>query len=504
MSQKRFSRSIWFAIGVSIASGVLVSLSMPNYNIGFLGWIGLVPLFMVLLPTARKYPFWLAMPCGIIWSIAAHHWYLTMFGPVLGGLMIFGVASYYAGLIGLGFRLQKKMPDRLKLIALPVVWTALEFIKFIAPFVNNWWFALFAKTQWRFPPALQILSITGFPGLSFILVLTNIAVATLLLKLFRDRSFDRASAISLVIVAAVIGWGALSIPASPDKTFSIAATVGMSNQDKKILALGKVSAKTGMEGPYADTPEMSQAIFNINATLTRSAAHNKPAFIVWPENEFADADDPVFIRQLAKLAHETNAYIVADMVWRVPTGMHDTALMVGPEGREIGRRAKINVTDGEKAFGFVAGPHEFPIFETPYGKVGLGVCWDRHRIWITRELARSGAQIVLMPVDDDFNRNRWFPAYHASDSVFRAVENRVVFGLGAVSGIAQVIDPYGRIVAESDVNKRMVISGNVFTTPERTIYTRIGDWFGWLMVIGLVFLVGVAIFYGKLDSAESN
>ncbi|MCP4757823.1 MAG: hypothetical protein GY866_43745 [Proteobacteria bacterium] len=81
MSHERFTRSIWFAIGVSISSGVLISLSMPNYNVGFLGWIGLVPLFMLLLPTARKYPFWLAMPCGTIWSIAAHHWYLTIFGP---------------------------------------------------------------------------------------------------------------------------------------------------------------------------------------------------------------------------------------------------------------------------------------------------------------------------------------------------------------------------------------------------------------------------------------
>ncbi len=91
------------------------------------------------------------------------------------------------------------------------------------------------------------------------------------------------------------------------------------------------------------------------------------------------------------------------------------------------------------------------------------------------ELTGSGALIVLMPADDDINQNRWFPAYHASDTVFRAVENRVAFGLGAVRGIALVIVRYGRIVAESDVNKQMVISGNVFTTPERTLYTQIGD-----------------------------
>jgi apolipoprotein N-acyltransferase len=509
MSQKGIGRSFWSGMGASIVSGVLISMSMPNFDVGILGWVALVPLLIaIMLLPDRSYftlfSFLLAMPFGLIWSISAHSWYLSMFSTGAAYGLIFGVASWYAGLIAMGAKLHQKLPENLKILALPTLWAALEFIKFIAPVVENWWFVLFAKSQWRFPPALQILSYTGFPGLSFLLVLTNLALATLLIKAFRNRSVNRSSVISLVIVATVIIWGTQSIPVPPDNTFPIVATVGMSNQDEKIMALGKISAISKTEGPYADTPEMSQAIFDVNAALTRSTASIKPAFVVWPENEFADADDPTFVTQIGKLAKEMNSYIVADMVWRAPTGMHDTALMVGPGGNEVGRRAKIAVTDGEKNFGFVPGPNEFPIFETPYGKVGLGVCWDRHRLWITRELARSGAQIVLMPVDDDFNRNSRFPAYHASDAVFRAVENRVAFGLGTTSGIALVIDPYGRITAESGVNKRTVISGPVFTTPERTIYTRFGDWFGWLMVAGLIFLVGLAIFQGRISSDDDH
>jgi apolipoprotein N-acyltransferase len=98
--------------------------------------------------------------------------------------------------------------------------------------------------------------------------------------------------------------------------------------------------------------------------------------------------------------------------------------------------------------------------------------------------------MVLMPVDDDFYGNRWFPPLHAADSVLRAAENRVAFGLGATSGIAMVIDPYGRITAESAINQRGVVMGEAFTVPERTLYTRLGDWFGWsitgAMAIGLL------------------
>lgn len=299
---------------------------------------------------------------------------------------------------------------------------------------------------------------------------------------------------ALVLVAVVVAWGALVLPAPPVDTFTIAANTDMANQDPAIQASSEFDAE--QSGYVADTPEMSQAIFDVNAELTRSVAPRRPAFVVWPENEFSDADDPRVIDQLNGLAQEADAYIVADVAWHASTGMHDTALMVGPEGEEVGRQAKINITSGEADFGFVPGPMEFPVFDTPYGQVGLGVCWDRHRLWIVRELARAGAQIVLMPVDDDFG-TRWFPAYHASDGVFRAVENRVALGLGTTSGISAVIDPYGRIVAEGGINERGAISGEAFTAPGSTLYTRWGDWFGWLMVVTLAVLAGVSILKRK-------
>jgi apolipoprotein N-acyltransferase len=141
----------------------------------------------------------------------------------------------------------------------------------------------------------------------------------------------------------------------------------------------------------------------------------------------------------------------------------------------------------------VPGPRDYPVFDTPYGEVGLAVCWDRHRLFITRELARSGAEIVLMTVDDDFGSTPYFPPFHASDGVFRAAENRVAMGLGTTNGQSMVIDPYGRIMAEGEINERGVIVGEVFTTPGDTLYTRWGDWFGWLMVGMLGVLVAISL-----------
>ena len=484
-------KGIWFGLGASALSGLLLSATMPGYlNLGLVGWVALVPMLLAveLLPDVR--PRLLTLPFALVWTVAVHNWYTSIFNPVLGYLLMIGAGAWYSSIISLSVRLQRRLPDGFRLVALPAVWSALEFSKFITPVVKDWWFVLLAKSQWGFPAGLQILSITGFPGLSFLLMLSNLSIAFLLSTYWHKRKIDWPSLYALALVVAVLAWGAMIIPAPPANTFNVASTIDLAN-GPDIQSLSNLP--TEKEGYYADTPEMSQAIFAVNAVLTRKVANQKPAFVVWPENEFASAEDPRYTSQLGTLARETGAYIVTDMVWRSPTGMHDTALMVAPDGNETGRRAKTHLFSGEKNFGFVPGSSGFPVFKTPYGTVGLGVCYDYHFLDVVQGLARNGANIILMPTDDDMHQNGLFPYYHATDGVFRAVEHRVAFASAATNGVAIIVDPYGRIMAKSNVNKKAVITGPVFTLQKRTFYTRFGNWFGWLTISATAVLAVLAL-----------
>ena len=443
---------------LSALSGILLTASMPGFDIPFIGWIALVPLLVSIGISPPKEHYGIALPFGLILSIGVHNWYPNIFPPILGYFLIIAVGTFYAGMIQFGGWLQSRLSGWMKLLALPVAWSAIEFVKFIAPVVEDWWFVLLAKSAWRFPAALQVLSVTGFPGLSFLIMLANVAVAGLVISRLgdqglgiRNQEISKQSLITLSLITLLLVFSAISLPAAPAETFTIAALTDLVNQDPAIMATGE------FDGTKANSLETSQAIFDLDAALTRSVADQHPDFIVWPENEFADADDAHFTDQLKGLAVEVDSYIVADVVWQAETGMHDTALIVSALGEEVGRRAKINITSGEGDAGFVPGPRAYPVFSSSYGDVGLAVCWDRHRLFITRELARSGADIVLMTVDDDFDANPNFPPFHASDGVFRAAENRVAMGLGTTSGISLVIDPYGRITAEGEINERGVI-----------------------------------------------
>jgi apolipoprotein N-acyltransferase len=498
ISNPRFSDAqlrFWAGMGLSAISGLLLTASMPGFDVPFIGWVSLVPLILVVSTAPPKEFYVLALPFGLLLSIGVHNWYPNIFPPTLGYFLIFAVGTFYAAMIHLGAWLQSRLNGWLKLLALPVAWSAIEFVKFIAPVVEDWWFVLLAKSAWRFPPALQVLGVGGFPALSFVVMLLNVAIAFLILAKTSEVFIlspkgetsevypQRASLITLSLITLLLVANSFFIPKAPSNTFTVAALTDLVNQDPEIMAAGE------FDGTKANSLETSQAIFNLDAELTRSVADQQPDFVVWSENEFADADDDYFIDQLGELASEMGSYIVADVVWHADTGMHDTALMVSPSGEEVGRRAKINITNGEEDAGFSPGPRAYPVFSSPYGNVGLGVCWDRHRTFIVRELARNDADIVLMTVDDDFDASTTFPPFHASDGVFRAAENRVAMGLGTTSGISMVIDPYGRIVAEGEINKRGVIVGETFTAEGQTLYTRFGDWFGWLMVAALVALI---------------
>lgn len=80
-------------------------------------------------------------------------------------------------------------------------------------------------------------------------------------------------------------------------------------------------------------------------------------------------------------------------------------------------------------------------------------------------------------------------------AVFRAVENGVSLVRHAKNGLSIATDPYGRTLATMDhftASERLMIA-QVPTTGVTTVYSVIGDLFGWTTVIGFLLLVCWAV-----------
>jgi predicted amidohydrolase len=98
-----------------------------------------------------------------------------------------------------------------------------------------------------------------------------------------------------------------------------------------------------------------------------------------------------------KLAVQHNVYIVAGINERFGDDNFNSAVVVGPEGM-IGVYRKIHLWDLENLF-FTKGNEFPPIFELPFAKVGLQICYDLWFPEMSRKQALMGAELICVPTN---------------------------------------------------------------------------------------------------------
>jgi predicted amidohydrolase len=115
---------------------------------------------------------------------------------------------------------------------------------------------------------------------------------------------------------------------------------------------------------------------------------------------FADIAEPIpgpSTRQLGAIAHKHNLYIVAGLTEREGPTIYNTAALVGPDGKLVGQYRKVCLPREEIEAGITPG-HEYPVFDTRFGKLGMMICWDVHFPEVARGLADHGAEVIAMPI----------------------------------------------------------------------------------------------------------
>ena len=99
----------------------------------------------------------------------------------------------------------------------------------------------------------------------------------------------------------------------------------------------------------------------------------------------------------AALAKQHNLYIVVGVFERDGHLVYNTAVALGPDGTLVGKYRKVCLPRGEVASGIAPG-HEYPVFDTRFGKLGMMVCYDGFFPEVARELTNRGAEVIAWPV----------------------------------------------------------------------------------------------------------
>jgi N-carbamoylputrescine amidase len=104
---------------------------------------------------------------------------------------------------------------------------------------------------------------------------------------------------------------------------------------------------------------------------------------------------------LGKLARRHRVVIIASLFEKRAAGVyHNTAVILGPDGRLLGRYRKMHIPDDPlfyEKFYFTPGDLGFRAWPTPFGKIGVCVCWDQWYPEAARLTALQGAEILFYP-----------------------------------------------------------------------------------------------------------
>jgi predicted amidohydrolase len=139
---------------------------------------------------------------------------------------------------------------------------------------------------------------------------------------------------------------------------------------------------------------------------------------------------------LGQRAQRNHLYIVAGLLERDGKAAFNTAVLIGRDGKLIGKYRKICLPHPESDGGLAPGS-ETPVFETDFGKIGMMICWDVSYPEIARELAARGAEMILMPI------------WGGNETLCRAraIENQIPLVISSYDLRSAIYDPAGEPMA---------------------------------------------------------
>ncbi len=218
--------------------------------------------------------------------------------------------------------------------------------------------------------------------------------------------------------------------------------------------------------------------------LVRQAADSGADIAVLPEMficpydnscfpEFAEPADGPSVERLSELARQTGVYFIAGTVPEIENDgrIFNTSFSFDSSGRLIGRHRKVHLFDIDIKNGVsfresdtLSAGDSATIIETPWGKIGVAICFDIRFAELFRFMALEGAHTVVVPAA--FNMTTG-PAHWELTFRMRAVDNQIYTAgcaparsesAGYVSWANTMIsDPWGRVAAKLDTEEAVLI-----------------------------------------------
>jgi len=476
-----------------LVSGLLATLSLPSFDLGFLAWVGLAPLLFAL----RRRGLWagagLGFLFGYVFGSGSFYWLNTIPAVTPFRFLLLGTTfGLYYLVFGLLYNLASRSIGSWIILGGPALWVALEYARASLSFLALPW-NLLSHSQYRYLPLIQIADLTGTYGISFLIVMVNQLLSQLpdLRGARRWQWRPQLLALALLLPATLLyGWHRLA--AGPEGGERVRVALVQAN----VLAQSRMS------------PKEQIAHLAAYERLTREAAKEKPDLIVWPSSSLPGPINFWIIRLYVNhVAHRAGAPILVGGAggdkFPPPRDGYlpysNSELLISPSGHLEAQYNKVHLTPFTEYVplngairwprwitslerSFVPG-EDYTLFEVSGARFGAPICWENAFPDLFRRFVRGGANFMASVTNEGVFGGTSGPYQTLAMNVFRAVENRVTIARAATTGVSGFISSKGEIVARiRDGNgKDLFVSGflvrDVPLATRRSFYTLYGDVF---------------------------
>ena len=489
----RIHRWFWLALAAAFwffAGG--------RYVVGVAAW--LAPAFMLLW--LRRERVAVGFPLAVLAAGAANFFAWRGIADVM--MPVYWYAAFAAAAAAVYLipyfvdrGLAHRLPGFASTLVFPAAIVTLEYVLSLVSPLGTW--NAVAYTQVNNLPLIQIASVTGLYGVSFVVAWFGAVANWAWEEGFDWIKVKRGVITYAAILAGVMLFGGVRLAVTrADETVRVAGVISRTFFLSEHPELWE-TLFTGGTFNEEETAKMRKETAALNDDLfarSRREARAGAGVVAWGEcgAQLLRADEPALVARGRELAREERVYLGMALATLEPgtdKPVTNKLVLVDPAGAVVWDYVKSIPVPGPEDAISRRGDGRLPTLDTPYGRLAGAICYDMDFPALVRQAGRAGVDIMLVPSHD------WYELrdLHAELAVFRAVENGFSIFRPDNDGVSVAADYLGRTVARMDyfAAEDPVIVAYLPSRGVWTAYPYIGDVFAWLVVALFAILVVRAI-----------
>lgn len=452
----------------------------------------LAPVF--LLRFVRGQSLRVGLPVAYLLLVAEFSFQFRGMVPIPGAAYYIFLAVWGIPLI-LPYIIDRLLAHRLTGLAatlvFPTAWTATEYVVSQGPYAT-WGSA--AYSQYGNLPLLQILSVTGLWGITFLIGWFAAVCSWRWEEGADSRRAHRGAWLCAGTIAAVMLLGGARMALFPPSSH----TVRVASLSKRRVEpeLTDAVSRRMFEGK-ATSEDMALiqgwATAMDDDLLSRAEREMQAGakVVFWGETNapVLKEGEATFVARGGDLAAKYHAYLgMALGVWNKSQAppLANKLVLIQPNGLVAWEYNKARPVPGPEAALQVRGDGKLRVLDTPYGRLSSIICFDGDFPQLLAQAGALRADVLLDPSNDWRAIDPW----HTQMASFRAVEQGVNLIRQTSQGLSAAFDYQGRRLAAMD-HYQTTDYAMISQVPIRgvqTIYSRFGDWFAWVCLAGLAWL----------------